>query len=504
MAEWSFYGRTNTLETLDKLVHGPNWFFCRIQGRRRIGKTTLLRELAKFDSALLPRMVYMQIPDSDERDVAASFRRTLNDCESSFANALASSVVDFGSMASVISALCREGFIVVLDEFQYFTATKLYSFNSFLQEQVDRLRDTKKGGLFVLGSLQSEMSALLDDKGAPLFGRLTATIELQHWDFEDLISVYRAHEIEDPYQWLTLWSFFEGVPKFYRDAYDQGLFSVPSEDFSQALLETMFLKEGSPLSEEADTSFLREVKGKMLSILNYLAQNPGCSNGDLVAAVNREDDTTPLGTHIKRLVENYQMVDKRQPVFSGSASRNARYYITDNFLQAWLSVVKPARDSSRMRPLAKAIALAMPRCFVHEGFAFEKLIRQLHIECSRKGLGDFALTSIELGFWNRARNVDNDIEIDIVALDAEGLRIRFGSCKRSATAHDSISIKKFEQHIERFLSTKEGKRVHGWAVEKVLFSPIFTSTQKESLSASGYRCLDLPAYAALFLKKSNN
>ena len=52
------------------------------------------------------------------------------------------------------------------------------------------------------------MSALPDDKGAPLFGRLTATIELQYRDFEKLISVYRAHEIEEPCQWLILCGLF--------------------------------------------------------------------------------------------------------------------------------------------------------------------------------------------------------------------------------------------------------------------------------------------------------
>lgn len=270
MADWSFYGRTGTLETLNKLIHGEKWFFCRIQGRRRIGKTSLLRELSKSDHSLLSRMVYMQIPDSDERDVAASFRRALQDCESPFANSLASFVLDFPSMAKAIGDLCKAGLLVILDEFQYFTASKLYAFNSYLQEQVDHLRGTQCGGLFVLGSLQSEMSALLDDKGVPLFGRLTVTIDLQHWDFEDLVAVYRAHKIESPLQWLSLWSFFEGVPKFYRDAYDQDLFSAPKNEFSSLLLERMFLREGSPLSEEADTSFLREMKGKMLSILSYL------------------------------------------------------------------------------------------------------------------------------------------------------------------------------------------------------------------------------------------
>lgn len=498
MANWSFYGRTGTLETLNKLIHGGNWFFCRIQGRRRIGKTSLLRELSTFDQSLLSRMVYMQIPDSDERDVAASFRRALNDCESPLANSLAASVLDFPSMAKAIGDLCKAGLVVVLDEFQYFTASKLYAFNSFLQEQVDRLRDTQGGGLFVLGSLQSEMSALLDDKGAPLFGRLTVTIDLQHWDFEDLVTVYRAHAIDSPLQWLTLWSFFEGVPKFYRDAYDQDLFSVPKNEFLSALLERMFLREGSPLAAEADTSFLREMKGKMLSILNYLAENPGCNNGDLVAAINRADDTTPLGTHIKRLVDNYQMVDKRQPVFSESNSRNARFYITDNFLQAWLAVVKSARDTSRMRPLKKALELAMPRSFVHEGFAFEKLIRQLHIECSRKGVGDFSLTSIELGFWNRARNIDKDIEIDIVALNSDDRIVRFGSCKRTAHAHDKTSVDKFDLHIQRFMQTKEGKKLTGWGIERVLFSPVFTTDEKVNHQAAGFQAKDLLTYASLF------
>nr|WP_318237066.1 DUF234 domain-containing protein [Cupriavidus sp. CV2] len=498
MTSWGFYGRTGTLETLDRIVRSPNWFFCRIQGRRRIGKTTLLRELSKSEPSLLARIVYMQIPDSDERDVAAGFRRALEDCESRGANSLASQVTDFASMAGVIGQLCRRGMIVVLDEFQYFTDARLYAFNSFLQEQVDRLRDTQGGGLFVLGSLQSEMSALLDDKGAPLFGRLTATTELQHWDFEDLAEVYRVHDIRDPHHWLTLWAFFEGVPKFYRDAYDQGLFQVGA-GFQEALLERMFLREGGPLAEEADTSFLREVKGRPLSVLNFLAEHPGSSHGQLVDTLLRDEDEASLKVTLKRLVDNYHMVDKRHPVFSHSESRNARYSITDNFLQAWLSVVKPARDASRMRPLSKAIDLTLPRLYGHEGYAFEKLVRQLHVECSRKGVGDFSLTSIELGYWNRPRDEQNAIEIDVVALDEDTHCIRFGSCKRNASKHTRSSLAEFERHIERFMLTKEGRRVKGWSLTKALFSPAFSAEEDRALTAAGYQCLDLPAYARMLV-----
>src|SRR5579859_1569949 len=255
MADWHFYGRRSTLDQLRGLLEKPRWFFCRIQGRRRIGKTTLLRELARVDEALAERLFYVQIPDSDQIDVASQFRRALQDSLSNIAQALANDVHDFASMARAIATMNRAGIIVVLDEFQYFTSPQLAAFNSFLQAEVDVLRESKSGGLFVLGSLQSEMSALLDDKAAPLYGRLTHSFRLDHWDFEDLLAVYNDHGLEDPYQWLLLWTYFEGVPKFYRDAYGQGLFDASSDQLRDELLVRLFLNEGSPLSEEADTSF---------------------------------------------------------------------------------------------------------------------------------------------------------------------------------------------------------------------------------------------------------
>jgi hypothetical protein len=101
-----------------------------------------------------------------------------------------------------------------------------------------------------------------------------------------------------------------------------------------------------------------------------------------------------MGTHITRLVNGYGMVDKLHPVFSDSRSRNAGHYITDNFLKAWLAVAKPAREAAGLKPIDKALGPAVRRLETLEGFAFEKLIRQLHAEMSRKGKGDFERTAL--------------------------------------------------------------------------------------------------------------
>lgn len=500
MPAWTFYGRADELAELDRVVRAQRWFFCRIEGRRRIGKTTLLAHLVNGSPGLEFRFIYMQVPDSDERDVAATLRRVMEDCDHETPRAVASSVTDFATMAQAIGRLCKAGFVVVLDEFQYFTRAKLRAFNSFLQAEVDELRNLglTHGGLFVLGSLQSEMNALLDDRAAPLYGRITAQLKLNHWDFEDLMTVYRSQEIHSPSQWLTLWTFFEGVPKFYHDAYVQDLFSVHPEHFAEQLLTRMFVRSSSPLSEEADTWFLRELRGKAVAVLHYLADHSGCTNGELVASLNDPHDSQPVTTVIGRLVSNYGMVDKLQPVFSESKSRNARYYIADNFLRAWLSVAKPAREAARIRPVEKALTAAMPRLRTLEGASFEKLIRGLHVEMSRKGLGDFELSEMKLGYWNRPRNMARSIELDVVAIDEPGRRVRFGSCKRAEAAHDASSLARFEAHIADFLQVKEHRRLAEWKQERVLFSPQFSTDTRALLTATGYRCLDLRDYAALF------
>lgn len=496
MSAWSFYGRTEPLAELRRIVAAGRWFFCRIEGRRRIGKTSLLSELARQDADLGNRLIYMQVPDSDERDVAYTFAQSLGSSGHELAQSLAASVSNFPTMAAAIGQLCAAGLIVVLDEFQYFTRSTLRPFNSFLQAEVDKLRGAqlKHGGLVVLGSLQSEMNALLDDGSAPLYGRVTAQIRLDHWDFEDLLSVFASQEIRRPDQWLTLWTFFEGVPKFYHDAYEQELFGVADDSFSSDLLRRMFIRSSSPLAEEADTWFLRELRGKAVSVLHFLADHAGCGHAEIVAAL-ADDEKGALGTHIARLVDRYRMVDKLQPVFSDSKSRNARYYIADNFLQAWLAVAKPAREEARLKPLEKIIPPALRRLETLEGYAFEKLVRSMHLEMSRKGKGDFELSRLQLGYWNRPRDVAKAIEIDLVALDEPNKKVRFGSCKRSAAAHH---LPVFEQHVNAFLQTPGHKHLAEWGREMVLFSPVFSEGDRKHYRDKGYMTRDLVDYANLF------
>jgi uncharacterized protein len=71
MADWRFYGRTTELDELTAILRRNRWFFAKITGRRRIGKTTLVQQaIAARGSTSL---VYVQIPDSGDAGVLSTF-----------------------------------------------------------------------------------------------------------------------------------------------------------------------------------------------------------------------------------------------------------------------------------------------------------------------------------------------------------------------------------------------------------------------------------------------
>lgn len=493
---WGFYGRSVETAEIRKIISSGRWFFCAISGRRRIGKTTLIQRALEGAGR---EHFYVQIPDSDERGVVQTFREAFDDwCDVRLKDekSLPAFINDFLDVSILIDHLNKDrGTIVSVDEFQYFHRVSLSPFNSFLQARIDGLRDQNKGGIFVLGSIHTEMTAILEDRNSPLFNRVTHRIDVSHWDFQTLFEMFLDHEIDDPHHQLFLWSLFEGIPKFYRDCFEQGAL-VPSPTYREDTLRRLFFEGSTPLRDEADNWFLRELRGRYDSVLKILARVGPCPHGDLKAeyASTGPGGEAQLGGYLKTLIERYRMVEKLEPIFSGNSSRKARYVITDNFLAAWLHGIARNVQMARVQPVALPVARASERLMVHEGFVFEKMIRLLTEECSRKGVDDFLLTELVRGYWNKADG--SDIEIDLIALNDEDRIVRFGSCKRQASKHDAAALTAFEGHLSRFRTTKEGKRLSGWTEQRALYAPSFPPDQRQHLESLGYLCRDLPHFAA--------
>lgn len=465
---WDFYGRREELAKLRTILNRGRWFFLQIYGRRRIGKTSLIQEALNAEQRA--QTLYLQIPDSDPAGVVAACNSYLETF------GFDDRISNLAGLARLIARFAEAGRIVAIDEFQYFHRKHLGDFCSLLQAEVDRLsaRGSEiKGGLIVLGSLHAEMAALLEERTAPLFNRATDRLELGHLDIGSIMEILRTHADDDPMRLLFLWNLFEGVPKFYRDAFEQG---VMASDRA-SLLRTMFFASSSPLKGEADNWFLRELRGRYDMILQFVAQNPGCTNAEIegnLSAVSRENEAKQVGGYLRILTERYRMIERKRPIFAKATARNGRYYIRDNFLRSWLAALQRPVAATAFRPLGELVAKADASLATMEGFALESLVGQLYEERSRLNLGDFPLSERICGYWDRG-----DVEIDLVAVNETERRIRFGTCRRDS-GKLLPSLPGLHAGAKSFVAAHQ--RFQNWKIEYVAIAPVISDDLRARLA----------------------
>lgn len=471
MTDWKFYGRKEQLADLERMLERKRWFFAKVTGRRRIGKTTLIQQAMQEIKSKQP-VFYVQIPDSEPSGVLSA----VNDALETFhipadqfprPNNLL-------QLAKLLESMAEGGFILVIDEFQYFNRKGYERFCSYLQASVDRLAAKAKqvqGGLIVLGSIHTEMVALLEDRTAPLYNRVTDTINLTHLDIGSILSILKDHAEPSPQRLLFLWNLFEGVPKFYRDCYEQNVLAADRK----TILRRIFFESSSPLRSEAENGFLRELRGRYDVVLKFVARNPGRMHNELVHAIREASGNldTQVGGYLKVLIERFGLIERKLPVFAKPEAKRGRYYVTDNFLRSWLAALANPVSAMAFRPLQELADEADERLADVEGGSLEKLAGQLYEERSRNGLGDFPITHRVQGFWDKA-----DTEIDLVAFNETTESIRFGSCKRSP-GKLIADVNNFKQHVARFI--KAMPKYQSWSQQLVGISPVLDLDQRAKL-----------------------
>lgn len=473
---WGFYGRSAEQEQVAAILARRRFSFVQVTGRRRIGKTTLVQRVLPAER---PRF-YVQLPDSAPSGILSAIHDAhelfgLDDARFPRPRTLQQAARFFGD-------LVRAGYVVALDEFQFLARKQLAELPSALQTEVDTLlREAERspGTLIVLGSVHTEMMQLLEDRAAPLYNRTTDHIHVGHLDFAALSELLSAHGGLDPRRLLFLWTLFEGVPKFYRDAFEQEVLDeVPT--VRRRFLRRMFFDSSSPLRTEADNWFLKELRGRYDVVLKYVARHPGCTQADLVAHVKSLSPETDdqVGGYIKVLAERFAMIERRLPMLARREARLGRYYLTDNFLRAWLAALAQPVQAQAFRPVEELVAEADKRLAEVEGHALEKLVAAIIEERGRRSMGDIRLTEHVRGYWDRA-----GVEIDFVGKNDDEKILWLGSCRRSS---DKLvaAARALDGHTNRLLLGKPD--LGGFRVVKLAFAPVIDNETRVSLRALGH------------------
>jgi AAA+ ATPase superfamily predicted ATPase len=195
-----FVDRDIELDQLTDCYESERADFVVIYGRRRLGKSELVRQsIADRDDA-----VYYQAVESTAPNQLKQFVGTVTTQFSSLSNVRRDWEV-------LLEALGEEDAVVVIDEFPF-----LIEEDESLPSRIQRVWDMElqETGmtLVLVGSSISVMENKVLSGSAPLYGRQTATIDLKPLDVGDARQFFPEY---DPETAITAWSIYGGSP-YYR------------------------------------------------------------------------------------------------------------------------------------------------------------------------------------------------------------------------------------------------------------------------------------------------
>lgn len=403
-----FIGRKNELHTLNT-EYNRNSSFVVIYGRRRVGKTTLIKEFLKNKTAFY----YLATEELESQ----SMKRLANVIARTTKNTLLQKI-EFTDWLDLFQLIAdykpEEKKVLVIDEFPYLVRTNS-AFPSILQNAWDEFLKDSNVMLILSGSLIGMMQKHALSYDSPLYGRRTAQMRLTPLPFT---SIYETQNL--PFeQAVEQFALTGGVPK-YLEFFEDG------RPLEEQLKDAVFSKNGF-LYEEPN--FL--LKSESLTAVNYFSIIKTIADGNhklgkIASALGQESSSlTPYLSTLSDL----GFIEKRTPITEKNPekSRKGLYFIADNFLRFWFCYVYPYKgelELDNMQIVLDEIHKDFKEKFV--AFAYEDICKDIFAKLCSNNAISFVPSRI-VSYW--LNDYDGDIEINVMSVDHQNKQVFAGECK---------------------------------------------------------------------------
>lgn len=395
-----FIDRKREMSTLEKEYNRENSFVV-LYGRRRTGKTTLIKEFIKDKNSF-----YFF---ADKQNESLQINRFKNQLVEHFKDEFLKKIEinDWDTIFDYfISKIGDEKFVLVIDEFQYLCLMNK-GFSSIFQRIYDEKIADKNIMVILCGSLISMMYSEVLSYDSPLYGRRTAQIKLQPISFEYYKEFFNN---KSKRELIEFYSITGGIPKYILefDRNKSPLWNIENNIFNK---DNFLYSEPKFLLQEEINDLSR-----YFSILNSIALGNTklssiCSNLGL--------NSSSMTSYITKLID-LDILEKEVPVTENIENgKKGLYKIKDNYLKFWFSYVYPYQSYLEIENLSYPLEKIKNEfnlwvSKIYEDLARETVLNNSEIPFPIKKLGRW---------WN------NNEEIDIVGLGDN--EIIFGECKWS-------------------------------------------------------------------------
>lgn len=423
-----FYDREIETETLRRIEATSHEYaqMTVITGRRRIGKTTLIRHAYKDID-----MVYFFVARKSEAllcdELADSIRHTLGE-----------DLGDFNSMARLFAAVMqiakRRHVTLVFDEFQNFKYVN-ESFFSDMQNIWDENKEEAHINLVVCGSLYSMMTKIFDDRKEPLYGRATSRMRLRAFPLSTLREIMRDNNPGyTPDDLLAMYMITGGVAKYVEQLHMQKAFTKTQIINTVLQFGSYFIDEGKELhSDEFGKDY-----GNYFSILSAIAGGFN-ERGEIKSYTGIE-----AGGYLDRLENAYDLIYRYRPYLASENSRNVRYGIKDNFMNFWFRFIYKYRSAVEIGNLTYVREKVKDDYSTFSGWILERYFRQMY--------RDTGLYNTVTNYWEK----DGQNEIDLIAVNDAEREIVIGEVKRNPRR---INLHGLEKKASAITSHRKGWKI---------------------------------------------
>ena len=365
----TFYGREDLLHRLESLWRKPTSSFVVCRGRRRIGKSTLVKEFARRSRARL--LLFEGLAPNPEnpitnQDQLDEFMRRL----SRQTGCKRQHVDDWGDAFEQLDAVVddREKTVILLDEISWMGDSDRRFPSQLKNAWDDFFHEHPRLIVFVCGSVSAWIKKnILGNKG--FAGRTSLDVVVPELPVADCVRFWRGRASRVPSrEILDVLSVTGGVPRYLEEI-------DPSLSAAENLRLMCFSPEGYLFRDFAEifSDIYGEKTGIKRDVLGRLADGP-LTLSEIAACLGKERNG-----HLSEILEELQTSgfvanDGGKNPQTGKTSRAGRFRLRDNYTRFFLKYVVPHSDEIRSGAYRFSMLDLLPGWTSIMGLQFENLV----------------------------------------------------------------------------------------------------------------------------------
>ena len=287
-----------------------------VYGKRRVGKSTLIKEAAKkFDGVVVNHMC-----------VTSTFEGNMELIYQSVSEAIGLPNIRFGSLSEMMDYLgmIDKKVLLIIDEYPYLKQTKKKNeVDSYMQAVIEKLPENVK--LILCGSYIAMMKELLEEEN-PLFGRFSLIQHIRDFDYLDAAKFYPELSVRDR---VAFYAVFGGSPYVLEN--------LDTRMTLKENIERFLLPETSLIRSHIENVVLKEIQktfdARILAIIGNGKKRYSEIRDKIV-----NSETGLLDKQLKILMD-METIQKTEPINRRSDKKKQFYEIVDNLMRFYFTFI---------------------------------------------------------------------------------------------------------------------------------------------------------------------